>query len=146
MEASMDQDKLPHRNLYTRIKASPKGVGLFAIRDIPCGTPLFVGDIGGTVKVPVSVVESIADPEVRQMYIDFCPVVGNAFVAPRDFNQITMSWYLNHSDTPNVTVIPELQFVTSRFVRAGEELTADYKTYSDHAGKYVAAWYDMQSI
>jgi hypothetical protein len=141
----MDQDALPHRNLYTRIKAASKGVGLFAIRDIPCGTSLFVGDIGRTVRIPVSVVESIADLEVRQMYIDFCPVVGNDFVAPSDFNQITMSWYLNHSDTPNVTVIPELQFVASRFVPAGEELTADYKSYSDHAGKYIAAWHDRQS-
>jgi uncharacterized protein len=142
----MDQDKLPHRNLYTRIKASAKGVGLFAIRDIPCGTILFVGDVGHTVMIPVSIVDNIADHEVRRMYIDFCPVVNNHFVAPRDFNQITMSWYLNHSDTPNVVAIPELQFVTSRFVAAGEELTADYKTYSDHAGKYVAAWHDMQSI
>jgi uncharacterized protein len=110
MEAGMDQDKLPHRNLYTRIKASPNGVGLFAIRDIPCGTTLFVGDVSHTVRVPVSVVESITDPEVRQMYIEFCPVVGNHFVAPSDFNQITMSWYLNHSETPNVVVVPELQF------------------------------------
>jgi uncharacterized protein len=138
--AGMDQDALPHRNLYTKIKASPKGVGLFAIRAIPCGTPLFVGDIGSTVRIPASVVESIADPEMRRMYIDFCPVVGNDFVAPSDFNQITMSWYMNHSDTPNVTATPELQFVTSRFVPAGEELTADYTTYSGHAGKYAAAW------
>jgi uncharacterized protein len=61
-------------------------------------------------------------------------------VAPSDFNQITMSWYMNHSDTPNVTATPELQFVTLRFVPAGEELTADYTTYSGHAGKYAAAW------
>jgi uncharacterized protein len=136
----MTEDQLPHRNLYTRIKASSKGVGLFAIRSIPKDTKLFVGDVGNTVRILVSEVDKIADAELRQMYTDFCPVVDNYFVAPSDFNQMTMSWYLNHSDEPNVTVVPELQFVTSRFVRVGEELTANYTTYSDHALTYVRAW------
>ena len=112
-------DHLPHRNLYTRIKASAKGVGLFAIRDIPQGTKLFVGDLCPTVRIPFSEVAGIADPLVRQMYIDFCPLVGEHFLAPQDFNQMTMSWYLNHSDTPNVVVTPDLQFTTSQFVASG---------------------------
>jgi uncharacterized protein len=136
----MAQGQLPHRNLYTRIKASSKGVGLFAIRGIPKNTKLFIGDIGNTVKILVSDVDKIDDAEVRRMYIDFCPVIGNYFVAPSDFNQMTMSWYLNHSDEPNVTVVPELQFVTSRFVPLGEELTTNYTTYSDHALTYVGTW------
>jgi uncharacterized protein len=138
---AVDKDKLPHRNLYTRIKASQKGVGLFAIRDIPQDTKLFVGDFGDIVKVPASEVEAIADPEVRQMYIDFCPVVDNHFVAPNDFNLMTMGWYLNHSDTPNVVVDSQFQSTTSTFVAAGNELTADYRTYSDHAAKHLAAWH-----
>jgi uncharacterized protein len=136
----MAQGQLPHRNLYTRIKASSKGVGLFAIRGIPKNTKLFIGDIGNTVKILVSDVDKIDDAEVRRMYIDFCPVIGNYFVAPSDFNQMTMSWYLNHSDEPNVTVVAELQFVTLRFVSLGEELTTDYTTYSDHARTYIHTW------
>jgi hypothetical protein len=136
----MRKDQLPHRNLYTRIKASSTGVGLFAIRDIPKGTKLFVGDVGNTIRISVSDVNKIDDAEVRRMYTDFCPVVGNYFVAPSDFNQITMSWYLNHSDEPNVTVVPELQFFTVRFVLLGEELTTDYTTYSDHALTYIRTW------
>jgi hypothetical protein len=134
------QEQLPHRNLYTRIKASSKGVGLFAIRDIPKDTKLFVGDAGNTVRISVSDVDKIADAEIRQMYTDFCPLVGNYFVAPSDFNQMSMSWYLNHSDEPNVTVVAELQFVTLRFVSLGEELTTDYTTYSDHARTYIHTW------
>jgi hypothetical protein len=136
----MSEDQPPHRNLYTRIKASSKGVGLFAIRSIPKGTPLFVGDVGNTVRISVSTVDKISDAEVRQMYADFCPVVDNYFIAPSDFNQMTMSWYMNHSDEPNVTVVPELQFVTSRFVPVGEELTTNYTTFSDHASVYVRTW------
>ena len=136
----MTEDQFPHRNLYTRIKPSTKGVGVFAIRDIPKDTELFVGDIGNIVRVSVADVEKIEDLEVRRMYFDFCPVVDGYFVAPNDFNQITMGWYLNHSDNPNVSVRPEMQFFTSRFVEIGEELTADYTTYSEHAAKYAPAW------
>lgn len=117
---------------------------MFAIRDIPKGTRLFVGDVGQTVRIPVPDVETLGDPELRQMYLDFCPVVDNHFVAPIDFNQMTMSWYLNHSDAPNVTALRELQFVTSRVVAAGEELTVDYTAFSDHASGYVAAWRDCK--
>ena len=131
---------LPHRNLYTRIKISRNGVGVFAIRDIPEGTLLFVGDVGGTVMIPVSEVKEIADEEVRRMYTDFCPVVNGCFVAPKDFNQITMGWYLNHSAEPNVAVLEGLRFIASRLIPKGEELVSDYTTYSEHAADFVGKW------
>ena len=131
---------LPHRNLYTRLQASWNGVGVFAIRDIPERTVLFVGDVGATVRVPIAEVESIEDREVRKMYFDFCPVVGGAFVAPADFNQLTMGWYTNHSDYPNVNVDQELRFSTNRLVLKGEEITTNYTTYSEHAGRALASW------
>jgi hypothetical protein len=136
----MSEDQPPHRNLYTRIKASSKGVGLFAIRSIPKGTQLFVGDVGNTVRILVSTVNKISDAEVRRMYTDFCPVVDNYFIAPIDFNQMTMSWYMNHSDAPNVTVVSDLQFVASKVIHVGEELTTNYTTFSDHALTYVRIW------
>jgi hypothetical protein len=141
MIATSKRDSLPHRNLYTRIQVSPSnGVGVFAIRDIPEGTRLFVGDIGETKLVSIEDVEAIAEPEIRRMYIDFCPVVDGYFVAPADFNQITMGWYMNHSEEPNVAVLGDLQFVTSRFIARGEELVTDYTMYSDHASAYVRPW------
>jgi uncharacterized protein len=136
----MSEDQPPHRNLYTRIKASSKGVGLFAIRGIPKGTQLFVGDVGNTIRILVSTIDKISDAEVRQMYTDFCPVVDKSFIAPSDFNQMTMSWYMNHSNEPNVTVVPDLQFVTSRVIHVGEELTVNYTTFSDNALTYVSMW------
>jgi hypothetical protein len=128
---------LPHYNLYTRIKVSANGVGVFAIRDIPEGTPLFAGDVGETVAIPVFEVEAIADEEVRRMYTDFCPVINGCFVAPKDFNQITMEWYLNHSDEPNVAALKDLRFIASRFIPKGEELLSDYTTYSAHAPDFL---------
>ena len=35
----------------------------------------FVGESSGTVLVPQAVVEAIDDPELRRMYLDFCPLI-----------------------------------------------------------------------
>jgi hypothetical protein len=130
----------PHRDLYTRIGRGVQGVGVIAIRDIPSGTVLFVGDEGATVRVPVAEVEAIEDAAVRQMYFDFCPEKDGAFVAPANFNQLTIGWHVNHSDVPNVAVADGLRFVTKRLIYAGEELTTDYATYSQSARRFIPTW------
>ena len=94
---------------------------------------LFVGDASPTVRIPVADVQQVQDPDIRQMYLDFCPVVFGMHVCPADFNQLTMGWYLNHSEHPNVAATDGLQFRTCEHIAAGSELTADYTTYSEHA-------------
>jgi hypothetical protein len=131
---------LPHRNLYTRLKISANGVGVFAIRDIPKGLRLFEGDTGTVVRVPRAVVDQIQDVELRCMYFDFCPMQGENFIAPLDFNQLTMAWYMNHSVDANVQTDHTLQFTARRPIAAGEELTTDYTSFSDHATSLVAQW------
>lgn len=130
----------PHRDLYTRIFPSANGVGVVAIRDIPNGAALFTGDEGAIVRVPVAEVEAIKDAEIKRMYLDFCPEEDGAFIAPANFNQLTMSWHLNHSDTPNVATSPDLRFAASRLIRAGEELTTDYRAYSESYRRLQLTW------
>jgi hypothetical protein len=130
----------PHRNLYTRLKKSEHGVGLFAIRDIPENLRLFAGDAGPVVRVPSAVVNGIPDSEVRRIYFDFCPTSEGRFLAPSDFNQLTMSWYMNHSTSPNVQADENLQFVSRRPIAIGEELTINYTSFSEHAPAQVARW------
>jgi hypothetical protein len=129
----------PHRDLYTRIAKCRHGVGVIAIRDIPQGTLLFAGDDGATVRVPVAEVEVIKEDAIRQMYLDFCPEVDGAFVAPFNFNQLTMGWYINHSDRPNVAV-EQSHFFATLPIRAGEELTTNYLTYSESAARLAPTW------
>ena len=86
--------------------------------------------------------EQIEDPAIRQMYFDFCPVVDGFLIAPADFNQITMGWYLNHSDRPNVVVRDDLHFSTRTRIAAGEELTADYSTYSEQTAAFIRSGHD----
>jgi hypothetical protein len=45
--------------------------------------------------------------------------------------------YLNHFDYPSLKVVNPLHFVASRFIRIGEEVTANYTTYSQHAAKHI---------
>jgi hypothetical protein len=115
-------------------------VGVFAIRDIPAGMRLFKGDTGMIVRVPRAAVDRIADPELRRMYFDFCPSVDNVFIAPADFNLLTMEWYLNHSADPNVVADHNMQFSSCRQIEAGEELTTDYASFSDHSPALVSQW------
>jgi uncharacterized protein len=130
----------PHHNLYTRLKACAHGVGVFAIRDIPAGLRLFGGESAAIVRVPRAVVDRIADAELRRMYFDFCPSVNDVFIAPADFNLLTMEWYLNHSANPNVVADHKMRFSACRSIAIGEELTTDYASFSDHSPALVSQW------
>jgi hypothetical protein len=130
----------PHYNLYTRLRTSAHGVGVFAIRDIPDGMRLFKGDSGMIVRVPRAAVDRITDPELRRVYFDFCPSLDDVFIAPADFNLLTMEWYMNHSADPNVVADHNMQFFSCRPIGVGEELTTDYASFSDHSPTLVSQW------
>ena len=44
---------------------------------------------------------------------------------PRFWNRMSIGWYINHSDRPNVEN-RRIVFRAARRIRAGEELTVDY--------------------
>ena len=48
-----------------------------------------------------------------------------------NFNNMTLAWHLNHSDTPNVLCDPQYNFITTRKINKGEEILADYRTYDN---------------
>ena len=75
-------------------------------------------------------VESI-EPNLRELYEDFCVLEGEEWICPRNFNDMPVSWYLNHSEHPNAKCGDDLRFVALRVIRVGEEITADYREYSD---------------
>lgn len=104
---------------------------MFAIIDIPKGAYLFEPDDDPTVKVSSAEVEKLP-PEIKELYQDFCVLLNGEYECPTSFNQLTPSWYLNNSDDPNVAPDEELKFYALRDIRAGEELTADYGSYSEN--------------
>lgn len=123
----------PHYGVYVRLAPSRiHGVGVVAIRRIPKGTYIFYGDDDELVWINKAV--SRQQPkEIRRLYRDFCVSRGQQYGCPRNFNQLTPAWYLNHSKTPNVGADEQYRFYALRNIRKGEELTADYSTYGDES-------------
>jgi hypothetical protein len=123
---------LPHDWVYTRLGPSNiSGVGVFAIQDIPEGTYIFEPDDDVLVSINKQAIENLA-PALRRLYEDFCVLKNDTYQCPSSFNKLTPSWYLNCSKRDaNVKADSSLRFYASRKIESGEELTADYSTYSD---------------
>ena len=121
----------PHDGVYARIGRSRiHGVGVVAIRDIPAGTAIFRGESERVVWVSRAAVRRLPRA-LRQLYVDFAMVWGDRFGVPRTMNMLSVGWYLNHSDRPNVAADESGRFHSLRRIRKGEELTADYRTFTD---------------
>jgi hypothetical protein len=117
--------------VYARIGLSRvHGVGVIAIRDIPVGTWVFQGEDERVVWVSRAYVRRLR-PAIRRLYEDFAMLWGKRLGVPRTLNMLSVGWYLNHSETPNVEADDDGRFHALRKIRKGEELTADYRTFAD---------------
>lgn len=135
-------NKGPHKRKWllrdeagTQIKPSPiHGMGVFAVRAIPKGTSLFGEAHDAVLWVKEKELRQLPG-EIRRLYADYCIVKekGSLPGCPQSFNEMTVSWYLNHSAKPNVGCDRNVRVYTLRKVKVGEELTVDYGTYSDFA-------------
>jgi len=132
-------ESLKH-NTFTRLRVSPiSGIGVFAIKKIPKNWNPFIdcydgGYIGFTVD---ELAKEWIEPDVLNLIHDMCVFEDGKYWLPKDcgISAIDQSWYLNHSDNPNM-VADHLgeNFVAKRDIEVGEELTVDYNTYNDEAG------------
>lgn len=106
------------------------GFGIIAIRDIAGDTDPFP-DIR-----PVNYVR-LTEEEVGWMDVAVAAYIkdicifreGNYLVPDYGLNGLDISWYLNHSEEPNLQVIDGYLFRTLRRIHAGEELTVDYNSF-----------------
>jgi SET domain-containing protein len=122
--------KPPHLGVYVRLKPSKiHGIGVFAIRDIPKGTYVFRGDDGEMVWTKASATHRL-DRELKRLYRDFCVTRDGLYGCPRNFNLLTLAWYLNNSNRPNMAADKKYNFYSTRRIKKGEELTVNYDTYS----------------
>ncbi len=121
----------PHHGVFARIGRSRlHGVGVLAVVDIPVGTLVFHGEDERAVWVRRSCVRRLP-PAVRALYEDFGMVDGALLGVPQNLNRLSVGWYVNHSERPNLVAGDDGRFRTLRRIRAGEELTADYRTLVD---------------
>ena len=124
-------ETLPHEGVCTRLRPSKiHGVGVFAIKDISEGSYLFTHDDQPIVWIERKDIEKL--PIVfKQFYDDFGIIKGDKYGCPQHFDSLTTSWYLNESADPNVAADEDYRFYALRDIKADEELTVDYSTYSD---------------
>ncbi len=130
---SRQKAKLPHVGVYTRIRPSKlNGIGVFAIRNIKKGTYVFPGDDDDILWVSSSQVK-LLPRKIKRLYEDFSIVKeeGKMYGCPLSFNRLTVAWYLNESANPNVGCDHNYRFFALRDVKAGEELTVDYRAYNE---------------
>ena len=123
-------------HVWVRLKAGRHGVGVFAIRPIPKGVDPFKNcdPFGGVLKIPEAGLARADAPEsVKTLVRDFCALQdGYYFVPDYGIDAIDKSYFINHSDKPNlVTKDHGETFVTTRKIKSGEELTASYDLYHE---------------
>lgn len=135
--------KTPHEGVVSRLGISKiigAGIGVFAILDIPEGMPLFGEDDARLELIDPASLKGL-DPEIQLLYDDFCIISkkGRQYLAPHNFNSMTIAWYLNHSNSPNVVAGLDSRFFAKRRIARGEELTIDYRSYNewDEEPKYL---------
>ena len=110
--------------------SSIHGVGVFAIKDIPKGTVVSIGE-GEPLLENVEVLDLI------KMYCGIS-CYDTYVVHENGLNNIYIGYYLNHSDDPNLKIYSDpnakeheyVNFITVKDIKMGEELTENYRNLS----------------
>ena len=123
------------QNTYCRLRPSKiEGVGVFAIRTISKGINPFKGtDKQKWYALNISHLKHLNN-EVLKMIDDFYVIDkhGNVLISEQALNGMDISFFINHSQRPNIkTIDGGFTFVTLRKIIKGEEITVAYGTYDD---------------
>lgn len=115
-------------NIHAKTKLAPSlvcdGVGVFAITEIPVGFTLFEDVIADSDYIPYTVIQ---DTRIISHLRSMCNSDEFGIYLSRTYNNINMSYYVNHSDIPNVyhDLVAD-KYVAIRDITPGEELTCKY--------------------
>lgn len=112
---------------WARIQRSEiHGVGVIAIRDIPQGTNIFPECAVEFSRIHVDEFYQLEDSVKKMIYDYFYVEDGWAWVPHCTLNQVNASFFLNHSENPNVIHDDAANIISNRDILSGEELTIDY--------------------
>jgi hypothetical protein len=123
---------------WVMLRPSPvAGVGVFAIRAIPQGCRrMFTPPRGDDEFVAVPRADIDSQPaHVQALVENYCVYDATTYWVPRDgFRALDLSFFLNHSEAPNVVAVDDgAYFEALRDIDAGEELFVDYGTLVEDA-------------
>ncbi|MEK7652967.1 MAG: SET domain-containing protein [Patescibacteria group bacterium] len=124
------------KNTYCRLKPSKiKGVGVFAVRNIPKGVKLFTGITNHRWHQFKLAELNRLDPAVLKMIDDFFVIEKDqtVYIPESALNAMDISFFVNNSKKPNAKTINKgdnfLTFVSTRKIKKGEEITTSYADY-----------------
>lgn len=125
-------------DIYCRIGISKvHGVGVIAIKDISKGINPFKSlstQQDKIIKLTDADLKNV-DSNVKKIVNDFFGNKDGYDVLYYGPNYINVSYYLNHSDKPNLDLTSGkseyYEFVTNRKIKKGEELFINYNLYDD---------------
>lgn len=105
------------------LRQSPYGVGVFATHAIEKGEHLrlFAVEEGISLALLTRPADTVP-PQFRKL----CMFRGKEVICPRDFGNMPIGWYLNHSFTPNAVRDDVYKWFAARDIAADEEILIDY--------------------
>ncbi|KKU11345.1 MAG: hypothetical protein UX17_C0081G0003 [Parcubacteria group bacterium GW2011_GWC2_45_7] len=123
------------RHTYCRLQCSPiDGIGIFAIKDIPKGVNPFLPNADTRwIEFDKNEIEEL-HPGIQKMVADFFTYEGSkVWIPEHGLNGMNISFFANTSKKPNLRPKEDKNGIndlyTVRCVKAGEELTVDYRDY-----------------
>ena len=121
------------------LKPSPiHGVGVFTDSPLKKGAKVDIYPIDDCRFVR----ERAAPKHERFFFDNFCVLTivdgVKGYWAPRDFRQMSLAWYLNHSASPNLVMRDGGETLwAARTIAAGEELTINYADLDENIDNSV---------
>ena len=107
-----------------------EGVGCFADMRIRKGEYVRVWAPEDSRFVPLK--KAHASPH-RKLFLRFGIRTRNGYWAPANFLRISVGWYMNHSEDPNLQSDDgDVTYYAIRDIRPGEEVTMDYRRMDEH--------------
>jgi SET domain-containing protein len=100
------------------------GVGVFAVKRIKKGDhlPLFESDDFRFITPAKVSKTGIPIKLFRKYSIQF----PDGFSSPKNFNRMSIGWYLNHSEKPNSFCDEHYEYFSQRDIKKDEEITINY--------------------
>lgn len=129
-------------DLYCKLGVSKiHGIGVIAMKDIPKGVNPFESiskklSNNTTIDIPNNIFNTLSNT-IKKYILDFCHKDSDEIyisVPSQGFNNLDISWYLNHSSKNNMNIIYDDNhayniFITNRKIKKGEELTINYNKF-----------------
>ncbi|MDP2812530.1 MAG: SET domain-containing protein [bacterium] len=105
------------------LKPSEHGLGVFAAHDIKKNTHLRLFGDNETLNLRSLLRKK---DEVPKLFRNYCMDRGDKLICPKDFGQMHVGWYLNHSKKSNAYPDKDYKWYAAKHIKEGEEITINY--------------------